>query len=151
MILAMKRAHQREELAGGRVRLSTARCSFVYDRPRPGVVVCTISGHDDGTFGTATIDELRGDVARYAPVELFIETQDVFTAGTEVRRMWTDWIAANQRGLKSVNILVRSKYLQVTMEVTKLFSRTGELMRIYLDPAAFAEALARAAPGSSQK
>ncbi len=147
----MKRAHEREELAGGRVRLSTARCSFVYDRPRPGVVVCTMSGHDDGTFGTATVDELRGDVARFAPVELFFETRGEFTAGTGVRTMWTDWIGANQRGLKSVNILVRSKYLQVTMEVTRLFSRTGELMRIYLDPAAFAEALGRSAPGSSQK
>jgi hypothetical protein len=143
----IERAYRREELADGRVRLSTTRCTFVYARPRPGVVLCTIGGHDDGAFGTATIDELRGDVSRYAPIELFFEMQGSVTAATEVRTMWTEWLSANRPALRSVSILVQSKFVQVTMEVAKLFSRTGELIRIYLDPAPFSEALARSAPG----
>ena len=56
-------------------------------------------------------------------------------------------MARNRSDLKSVNMLVRSKYMHVTIEMARLFSRTGELIRVYLDPAAFEEAIARAAPG----
>jgi hypothetical protein len=55
-----------------------------------------------------------------------------------------------------MSLLVGSKYVQMTVEVAKLFSRTGELMRIYTDAVAFSDAITQAlgrgfvlaAPGS---
>jgi hypothetical protein len=140
-------AFQREALEDGTIRLSTERCSYTYRRPRPGVVFLRITGDDRGEFGNVPRDELRGDISRYAPVELFIEMDETTGGNLPVQEAWTGWFSDNRPALKSVNILTRSKYMHVSIEIVKLFSRTGELIRVYLDPASFDEALQRAAPG----
>jgi hypothetical protein len=137
---------KREELADGSVRLSSERSSYTYQRPRPGVVFIRFSGDDKGEFGNAPRDELRGDINRYAPVELFIEMDETTGANLPVQEAWTDWFSANRPALKGVSVLTRSKFMHVSAEVVKLFSRTGELIRVYLEPAPFEEALQRAAP-----
>jgi hypothetical protein len=43
-----------------------------------------------------------------------------------------------------MSLLVSSKYVRMTVEVAKLFSRTGELMRIYTDAPAFSDAITQA-------
>lgn len=140
---------QRDVLANGSVKLSDGQCSFVYVRPRPGVVVIRISGYDHGQFGTQTVDELREDLSRFAPVELFVDVQDAQGPVIPVQEAWTEFFSQNRSRLKSVSMLVRSKFMHVTTEVVKLFSRTGDLIRIYLDPTPFNEALSRAAPNYS--
>jgi hypothetical protein len=137
---------RRETLEDGSVRLSSERCSFTYQRPRPGVVFLRISGDDKGEFGTAPMDELREDLSRYAPVELFVEMDDSTGANLPVQEAWTEWFSRNRSALKGVSILARSKYMHFTAEVVKFFSRTGELIRVYLDSQPFEEALRRAAP-----
>lgn len=140
----MESAIQREQ-DGATVRLITSQCSFTYHRPAPGVVHIQILGKDLGQFGPAVIQELASDLATSARLELFVDTSDVFLAVPRVAELWTNWFRTNQSSLKSVNILVRSRYVQLTVEVAKLFSRTGELIRIYLDPDNFKDALWRAA------
>ena len=139
---------QRETLEEGAIRLSSGPCSFTFWRPRPGVVIMRIMGTDHGEFGTAPMDELREDIRRWAPIELFIEMADSAEARLPVQDAWTDWFNTHRAALKSVSILTRSKYMHFTAEVVKFFSRTGELIRVYLEPEPFEEALARAAPGA---
>ena len=138
---------KREQLEENVVRIEGERCAFTYRRLRPGVVLIQITGHDKGELGFASVDELREDISRFAPIELFFDTVDVLGATVNVSEMWTEWFSAHRSALKSVSILVRSRYVHLTIEVAKLFSRTGELIRIYLDPERFEEAIARAAPG----
>ncbi len=137
----------REVLRDGVVRLSGGGCTFEYRRPRAGVVVVTISGVDDGALGTATMSELREDLASFAPLELFIATDPSAGARVPVQEQWTAWFAANRRGLGTVHMLVQSDYMHFTAELVKFLSRTGELIRVYLEPRPFAAAVARAAPG----
>jgi hypothetical protein len=141
---------KRETMEDGAVRLASERCSFTYQRPRPGVVFIRIVGNDKGEFGTAPMDELREDLRRYAPIELFFEMDEEAGANMPVQETWTEWFSANRPALKSVSILTHSKYMHFTAEVVKFFSRTGELIRVYLDPAPFEEALLRAAPDASR-
>jgi hypothetical protein len=138
---------QREVLQDGTVRLKSARCRFTYFRLRPGVVLMRIEGDDSGEFGTAPMDELREDLSRYAPVELFVEMLPTAGARLPVQEAWTEWFNQNRASLKSVSILTRSKFMHFTAEVVKLFSRTGELIRVYLEQQPFEEAIARAVPG----
>ncbi len=138
---------RRETLEDGSVQISNERCTFTYYRPRPGVVFLRIVGYDQGEFGTAPMDELREDLCRYAPVELFVEMEEITGARLPVQDAWTEWFSLNRSALKSVSILARSKFMHFTAEVVKFFSRTGELIRVYLDPEPFGEALQRAAPG----
>ena len=134
----------------GVVRIWDETCSFTYWRPRPGVVYLRIEGKDRGQFGRVPLDELRMDLRRYAPVELFVDTHDpLVSANVEVQDMWTEWFRDNRSALKTVSMLVQSNYMHFTAELAKHFSRTGELIRVYLDASKFDEALSRAAPGFS--
>ena len=81
---------QREVQKDGLVKLSDAKASFVFHRPRPGVLVVTVSGVDDGQFGTAALDEMGGDLARYAPVEIFLDADRVAGANLRVQEEWTE-------------------------------------------------------------
>ena len=137
---------KRETLEDGSVRLSGDRCAYIYRRLRPDVVFIRIQGDDKGELGEAPRDELREDLRRYAPVELFFEMDESTGANLPVQEAWTEWFSGNRSGLKSVSILTRSKYMHFTAEMVKFFSRTGELIRVYLDPEPFHEALQRAAP-----
>ncbi|OJT19039.1 hypothetical protein BO221_36605 [Archangium sp. Cb G35] len=137
---------KRETLEEGSVRLSSERCSYTYRRLRPGVVFIRLVGDDKGEFGDAPRDELREDLSRYAPVELFFEMDESTGANLPVQEAWTEWFSTWRPALKSVSILTRSKYMHVSVEIAKLFSRTGELIRVYLDPEPFHEAIQRAAP-----
>ena len=137
---------KRETLEDGSVRLSSGRCAYIYQRLRPGVVFVRFIGDDKGEFGEAPRDELREDLHRYAPVELFFEMEESTGANLPVQEAWTEWFSGNRSELKSVSVLTRSKYMHVSAEMVKLFSRTGELIRVYLDPEPFLEALQRVAP-----
>jgi hypothetical protein len=138
---------KKETLEDGTVRLTGERCSYTYQRPRPGVVFVRLAGDDKGEFGNAPRDELRGDISRYAPIELFFEMDESTGANLPVQEAWTEWFSSHRPALKSVNVLTHSKFMHITVEIAKLFSRTGELIRVYMDPTPFEEALQRAAPG----
>jgi hypothetical protein len=137
----------REELKDGSVRLRAAKASFMFYRLRPGLVLVCAEGHDRGELGWAPMDELSQDLSRFAPIELFIDGVGVDGVTAAASDKWTQWLSENRASIKSCNILVRSKFMHITIEVAKLFSRTGEMIRVYLDEGAFEEAIARAAPG----
>ncbi|PTL76759.1 hypothetical protein [Vitiosangium sp. GDMCC 1.1324] len=140
---------RRETLEDGAVRLSSERCSYTFRRLRPGVVYIRLTGDDRGEFDNAPRDELREDLRRYAPVELFFEMDETTGANLPVQDAWTEWFSHHRPALNSVSVLTRSKYMHISVEMSKLFSRTGELIRVYLDPEPFKEALRRAAPGAA--
>lgn len=137
----------RQVLDDGGVRLSGPKTWFVFYRLRPGVILVSAGGPDRDELGWAPMDELREDLTRFAPIELFIDGADVSGVSPAASEKWTEWLGTNRTSIKSCSILVRSKFMHVTVQVAKLFSRTGEMIRVYLDPAAFEEAIARAAPG----
>jgi hypothetical protein len=134
----------RELLPDGSIRFFSEECTVVVSRLAAGVVLLTLSGMDTGKFGTAPMDELNIDMARYGVVEVFVDTRDAFNATATVSSQWAEWIQTNRKGLKRMSVLVSSKFVQMTAEVMKLFSRTGELMRIYTDAPAFSDAMAQA-------
>lgn len=133
----------RERLDDGTVVLRSAKCAFEVRRLRPGVVHVRIAGTDldDGSLGKLPTDELDAELRRYAPVEVFIDASGTPGAVAAVQNHWADWFARHAEELSGVHMLVRGKYLEVTVGLVKFFSRTSDLIRVYLDPAAFAEAL----------
>ena len=131
---------QREESART-IRLSDDRSTFTFERMGPGVLLVTISGYDKGGLGTAVLDELAGEMRRFASLELFIDASEAQGATWEVSQQWTVWFRAHRDHLDRVSILVRSKYLRQTIAVAKELSRTGDLIVIYSDPDRFGAAL----------
>jgi hypothetical protein len=128
---------KREILPGGDIRLSSGDCTFVYRRPRPGVLHVTIAGCDGGQFGTATLDEIHTAVGREGSIELFVDAR-----GATVSEDWTRFFSVNREKLSRVHILVGgSKVVHLTIAISQHLSRTGDLIRIYSDPESFAAKL----------
>ena len=134
----------RDVLANGDTRFRTEEATTVVSLLAPSVVLLTLTGHDKGGFGNSVFDELGKHIARAGRIEIFVDTRDAFNATTTVSSQWSAWFQANRGGLKRVSVLVTSKFVQLTAEVMKLFSRTGELMRIYTDAPAFSDTIAQA-------
>ena len=141
--------YERETLPDGSTLLRSARCRFVFRRVRPGVLLITIEGFDDGSFGDAPFDHTLAEVARFGAIDLFFDTTAAQGAATPVREAWTAWFAAQKPRLRRVHIVGASKYILSTMHITKELSRTGDLIQVHSDPDAFNIALARAGTGKS--
>ncbi|HVX93278.1 MAG TPA: hypothetical protein VHK47_00105 [Polyangia bacterium] len=48
----------RTATTAGKVQMEAEKCVFSYERLRPGALLVTITGHDNGQFGSATLDEI---------------------------------------------------------------------------------------------
>jgi hypothetical protein len=127
----------REESPAGEIRIYDDECSFTFRRPRRGVMMVTIAGHDVGQFGTRTLDEIRMELMRNRPLELFIDAREAVGAAVSVSDEWTRFFSLNREQLKRVSILVGSKVVYLTVAIAQHLSRTGNLIQIYSDPEIF--------------
>jgi hypothetical protein len=132
---------KRELFEGGAVRLSAAGCSFFYERQQPGTLLVIISGHDNGQFGTSTLDEIRAEIGREHQIELFVDAREALGAAVSVSDEWTRFFEQNQKDMKRVHVLVGSKVLHLTVSIAQHLSRTGNLIQVYTDPDLFRERL----------
>lgn len=135
----------RRQLPDGTTELAAGGVRFTFKRLRPGALLMTIHGDDRDELGAAPFKELESELARHTPLELLIDTSDSSGTVSSVREAWTEWLKNNRPRLKRVSILASTRYVNVTIGVAKLFSRTGDLIQIYSDRALFDQALAVAA------
>jgi hypothetical protein len=117
-------------------RLSTAECEFVFRRLCEGALLVTVRGYDRGELGTSPLDELRMELMRYKPLELFFDARAA-TAAVRVSNEWTQFFAMHRNDLKRVSILVTTKTMNLTMSIAQHLSGTGNLIQIYSDPTLF--------------
>jgi hypothetical protein len=130
---------KRESLSNGAgMRLSAGDCSFVFERPQPGVLLVTITGYDKGQFGTETLDEIRAEISRERTIKLFVDASRAVGASPSVSDAWTRFFTLNREQLSRVYILVGSKMVHLTVAISQHLSQTGNLIQIYSDPEQFA-------------
>jgi hypothetical protein len=127
----------------GNVEITSGKCTFVFDRIRPGLLLVTISGMDKGQFGSTVLDEIRFELVRHSPLELFIDAKNAIGATVDVSQEWTRFFSRNRTQLSRVSILVGSEIVELTVAIAQHLSRTGKLIQIYSDPDIFQEGLAR--------
>lgn len=133
----------REELPDGDVRLADPACTFLFHRLRPAALLVTITGHDRGQFGTRSLDEVRLEILRHRPLELFIDASEAVGATARVSEEWTRFFSLNREHLKRVSVLVGSKAVHLTVAIAQHLSRTGNLIQIYSDPETFTAQLGK--------
>jgi hypothetical protein len=141
---------QRTFLPDGTLRLSAGNCAFVYRRLRPGVLLITITGDDHGQFGSATLDEVAEELARFGrPLLLFFDLRETRGPTTPVMEMWTAWFANHKHELRRVVLLApaESRVLHLSVSIAQHLSRTGSLIHICGDIAEFKRAILNELPG----
>lgn len=124
---------QRKVLADGRVQMTAGKAEFMFERLKPGVMLVTVTGIDKGQFGTATLDEIRLEMLRQRPVELFVDVEAAVAVSVEVSREWTQFFSLNREHLKRVSVLVGSKAIELTIAIAQHLSQTGNLIQISTD------------------
>ena len=127
---------KRETLPDG-LRLSAGDCTFLFRRLRSSALLVTISGDDRGQFGTTTLDEIRMELLRNKPLELFVDARAATGAALSVSTEWTKFFSTNRENLKRVSVLVGHKVVNLTVEIAQHLSRTGNLIQIYSDAEMF--------------
>jgi hypothetical protein len=127
----------REVLADGSIKVTGADCTFLFSRIRPGALLVTIKGLDAGQFGTSTLDEIRMELLRHRPLELFVDARDALGAAVSVSEDWTKFFSFNREQLKRVSVLVGSKVVHLTVAIAQHLPRTGNLIQIYSDHEVF--------------
>lgn len=123
----------REQLSGGALQLAAGGASFTFERLRQGVMLITVAGVDSGQFGTATLDEIRIELLRHRPLELFVDAQAAIAISVPVSKEWTHFFSLNREHLTRVSVLVGSKAIELTVAIAQHLSQTGNLIQIYTD------------------
>ncbi|TFW18829.1 hypothetical protein E4L96_12605 [Massilia arenosa] len=126
------------------VALRDGSASFTFIRLKPGLLRVDVRGVDAGQFGTATLDELRMEVMRYQPLELYIHTDDSVSVTVPVAEEWTRFFAQHRTSLKRVWVYAGSKLMNLTVAIAQHRSQTGNLIQIFSDSELFEDALQRA-------
>lgn len=134
-----------EQRSDGSSLLTGEGCTFRFSRPRPGVLVVGIDGFDRGELGTTPFERIEAELAQVGALELFVDTRAAQGSATCVRESWTRWFARHRASLLRVHLLAGTRFLRVTLDITKELSRTGDLIVVYGDVDSFDAALARAA------
>lgn len=129
--------------ADGSIRLASQHGSFVFSRPKPGVLFVTVTGHDGGEYGSATLDEILQFLQRERPLTLFVDTREAISVAPRVRSDWTCFFSSNREQFRAVHVLTSSKAVHLSVAVAQHFSDTGNLIRLYSNPETFQAMLAR--------
>lgn len=136
----------RERLSDRRVRLSSPHASWLFEKLRPGVLLVTVTGLDQGEFGTRTLDEVDSAVG-HVPLALFIDARNSPSTSVATSEAWTQWLSSHRAAVRGVLVLVSTPSLRLTLAIAGHRSRTGDLLRVTDDAGELAAAVAVAAPG----
>ena len=119
-------------------------CKLTIERPRPGVAVVRISGHDLGEFGDVALRELEKEIAVHGQIELFVDARDAQSVSIDVSSTWAIWLAKNRPAFKSITMLTGSRFVRLTADFVQRFAELRDLMHIDTDHALFDSSLVKA-------
>ncbi len=136
----------RERGADGAVRLHAGQCRYAIIRLRPGALLMVIAGREQGELGRAPLGEVAAEAALSPPLRLFVDMSELSHIDEAVSDDWTAWFQANRAALRSVHALAPAPIVRLTVAVSQLFSRTGDLIRIHTERARFVASIREIAP-----
>jgi len=109
-------------------------------RPRPHVILVTITGRDVGEHGDRALRVLD-DELRAGPYVLFVDARGTRGASIDVSNVWAQWLRNRRDQLLAIHMLTGTRFVQLTADFVRRFAELGDAMRIYTDGNAFDEAL----------
>jgi hypothetical protein len=130
--------------ADGSTVLESGNGKFCFRRITPGALLVSISGNDQGQFGTSALDEIRLEILRHGKLELLVDAEQAELVTVEVSQEWTRFFATTREQLTRVSVLTGSKLINLTVAIAQHLSQTGNLIQIYSDRSLFETAVAKA-------
>jgi hypothetical protein len=137
----------RELFEDGSSRLSDADGTFMFRRPRPGVLVVTGTGSDRGQFDELPFAEIEAEGARFGPLELFIDTSGLEFVERAVVNRWTTWLQHLPNSVGSLGIVHGGEMTGLNVAVAAHLARQSGRLRTYPDRGRFEQAIRQADSG----
>jgi hypothetical protein len=128
------------------ISLEGVHCTISIYLASPAAVVIRIEGQDSGELGDRPFEVLDQLLATGDRPQLFVDAREARGPSVDVSARWAKWLRDNKERYRIVNMLTRSKFVQLTADFVQRFSQLEDRMRIYTEAAAFDTALALAAP-----
>ena len=98
---------------------SSAKGESVLTAPKPDMILFKVTGHLDKTMGKRSLDQVEKAAGPHRVFYLFCDWAEMNGYDSEIRNMYTQWIASNRSRLK-VHILVGSKLVSMGVSVANL-------------------------------
>ena len=136
----------REIQPDGCLCLHTPSCRYTLVRLRPGTLYMKITGKETGELGRAPLGEVAAEAALHPPLRLFVDMSGLSYVADSVSNDWTAWFKANQHAVRRIDVLAPEVFVRLVVAVSQVFSRTGDLIRIYTDADRFGTVLQESAP-----
>ena len=134
-----------ELLEDGSTRLSDDDGSFVFRRPRPGILVVRFVGQDSGQFGEGPFEEMEAEAARFGPLHIFLDTSLADVTEVDVVTRWTSWLRALPVWVRAIEILHGSQVTGLSVAIAAHLARRDRL-KAYADQPRFEAVIRQAAP-----
>jgi hypothetical protein len=115
-------------------------------RPRPGVLIGTISGYDDGEIAEHFLREIDEELAVAGHLRLFVDLRGQVGIDVKARERGTEWLRDHQHQDLMSEVLVGSKLMSMALSVMRIFSNAGDKVVAHCDPLEFEESILRVVP-----
>src|SRR5688572_25096619 len=115
------------------IRLEGVHCTMLISQPAERVLLVHISGQDVGELGREPFSALRDLLGGGQRVEMFIDAREARGPSVDVSAQWAGWLRENRERFDHVNMLTRSRFVQLTADFVQRFADL-EQMRIFTDP-----------------
>ncbi len=112
-----------------------------------GCLLLVIEGRDVGELGTVTFDTLDRELERAGRLWLFVDARNAPSASIAVSAAWAGWLTKRRDRLERLEMLVSTRFVEMTAELVRRFAELDEQMRVTSDPVAFESGVYRALVG----
>lgn len=148
---------ERHVFPNGKVIISAQGTTLTFQRPIFNLMQIELTGREDAALNHLFFGLLEKELAfdrRHAPrmpapcgIEMFVDAQHVTRHGL-MFEAWIQFLLAHRHQLRHIHILATNRVSQLSVEIMQHLSDTGDLVRLYDLPDAFAAALHAVAPAS---
>jgi len=109
--------------------------SVIVEELAPGVLIYRMVGILDGSFVSQFIAAADEQIAKGRMLDLFFDTERMAASNPDFRRRMTEWHLAIKEHTRSLNVLVQSKVIAMSVAAVNL--ATGDMLKAYGERAAF--------------
>jgi hypothetical protein len=130
-------AHAMSSASDAPVVLAGVNCTITLSLLAEHAVLIQIAGTDVGELDRRPFVVLDELLQSADPVELFIDAREALGPSIDVSAQWAAFLRERRARFSHVNMLTRSRFVQLTADFVQRFAELGDRMRILTDPTSF--------------
>jgi len=132
-------------LADGSTLCVGAKGSSVATRLRPGYLLITVFGRDEGDLSDFDLEMIEKEIASAGFCVAFADAHRTSGASAVARERVSSWIRTHRSEMRGIHVLFGSKLVEMSVALINLV--TGGVIRTYSDVGEFERAIASDVPG----